>query len=105
MKTLIAALAATMLTASFAVSAANNLEVKVFNHANQATASVTQNGKPAQNYPVKILGINNTMNEVTSENGSVSVINRSHRLKTVTFIVGDRQGNTITKKSLISRDS
>lgn len=108
MKKLISILAATMLTTSFAASAANNvnnIDVQVFNHANQATVHVTKNGQPAQNYPVKVLGINNTTNEITSERGSVSVINRSHRLETVTFVVEDKQGNTVTKKSLISRDS
>ncbi|SJL84326.1 hypothetical protein [Vibrio palustris] len=109
MKKLTAILAATLLTASAAASAANtdsdNMKLNITTVANRATVTLTKNGDPAKGYPVKVKGINNTMNKVTSDQGSFTIQNRTSQPERVSFIVEDTHGKTIVKQRFIARES
>lgn len=106
MKYILPALTAAALTMSFTASAAkaSDITIEVTARANQASIEVTESGKPLADYPVTVEGL--TMSDMkTTDDGSLTIYNRSTNSKTVKLIVEDDNGEKVSKEIYLGSKS
>ncbi|MBF9003371.1 hypothetical protein [Vibrio nitrifigilis] len=110
MKNLTVALSLAAITSGFATAAnAADLTPHVFTIHNQATITLTENGRSVAGYPIQVVGADKATNEIndhTAKQGSLTVINRSNQPETITFIVNSKKdGQPIVIKRTLGRES
>lgn len=98
----VSALIATTLSTTFAAGAmAADLDMNIFTLDNEATVTLTSNGQGVANYPVVIQG----EQYLTSENGTVSIVNHDSVPHVYKFVAKDSQGNLIQHRRYLTTDN
>ena len=92
------------LSTTFAAGAlASDIQVKAEHVGPSTVFHVTKAGEPLANYPVEVTGEKLNQN-MTSENGTVSIAPSMRSAHLVKLAVTDNNGETVSKTTLVTAD-
>ncbi len=93
-----------VLSTTFAAGAlASDIQVKAEHNGPSTVFHVTKSGEPLANYPVEISGEKVNQN-ITSENGTVSIDPSMRSAHLVTLTVFDNSGESVSKTTVVTAD-